>query len=158
MERAVGFEDFYRAERAGVLRAVVFTLNDRDLALEVTDEAFARAFERWADLSETGNRPGWVYRVAINLARNRFRRLALERRKPPPLGSEPWEPDRCADPAIAKALARLPIDQRSVVVLRFHLDWSVEEVAAVLEIAPGTVKSRLHRAMQKLATMLEDST
>jgi RNA polymerase sigma-70 factor (ECF subfamily) len=156
MQRAVRFEDFYRAERDGVLRSLVFTLRDPDLALEVTDEAFARAYERWADLTETGNRPGWVYRVALNLARNRFRRLSLERRKPPPVDTRPAWVDGCADPAIARALERLPVDQRAVVVLRYHLDWSVDDVAAALDIAPGTVKSRLHRALQKLATMLED--
>jgi DNA-directed RNA polymerase specialized sigma24 family protein len=85
MQRAMGFEDFYRAERDGLLRSLVFTLRDPDLALEVTDEAFARAYERWAELSDAGNRPGRVYRVALNLARNRWRRLSLERRKPPPV-------------------------------------------------------------------------
>jgi RNA polymerase sigma-70 factor (ECF subfamily) len=156
MDRVVGFEEFYRVERDGILRSLVFTLNDRDLALEVTDEAFARAYERWDQLEDAGNRAGWVYRVALNLARNRFRRLSLERRKPPP-GPQPVPgADGVADPALARALARLPIDQRAVVVLRFHLDWSVEEVAEALDVAPGTVKSRLHRALQKLATMLEE--
>jgi RNA polymerase sigma-70 factor (ECF subfamily) len=156
MPRAVGFEEFYREERDGILRSLVFTLDDRDLALEVTDEAFARAFERWDQLQEAGNRPGWVYRVALNLARNRFRRLSLERRKPPPTVRPLPGADAVADPALARALAALPLDQRSVVVLRFHLDWSVEEVADALGIPAGTVKSRLHRALLKLATMLEE--
>ena len=154
MPRAIGFEEFYRAERDRMLRSLVFTLHDPDLALEVTDEAFARAVERWDDLSAVGNRAGWVYRVAMNLARNRWRRLSLERRKPVPAGPPDWV-DRCADPAIGRALEQLPVDQRAVVVLRYHLDWSVEDVAAALDIAPGTVKSRLHRALQKLATLLE---
>ena len=46
---ASGFEDFYQAERAPVLRAVVFALGDVDLGAEATDEALARAYERWAD-------------------------------------------------------------------------------------------------------------
>jgi RNA polymerase sigma-70 factor (ECF subfamily) len=158
MPRAAGFEEFYRAERSGILRSLVFTLHDPDLALEVTDEAFARAFERWDQLTDTGNRPGWVYRVALNLARNRWRRLSLERRKPPPVDAGAAWVDRCADPAIARAIVALPVEQRAVVVLRYHLDWSVDDVAAALDIAPGTVKSRLHRALQKLATMLEDPT
>ena len=41
-------------------------------------------------------------------------------------------------------------------VLRYHLDWSVDDVAAALDIAPGTVKSRLHRALRRLATQLAD--
>jgi RNA polymerase sigma factor (sigma-70 family) len=91
-----------------------------------------------------------VYRVALNLARNRWRRLSLERRKPPSPTGPAWM-DECADPALARALALLPVDQRAVVVLRYHLDWSVEHVAAALDVAPGTVKSRLHRALKRLA-------
>jgi RNA polymerase sigma-70 factor (ECF subfamily) len=155
LQQGLGFEDFYREERPGILRSVTFTVRDPDLALEVTDEAFARACERWGELDAAGNRQGWVYRVAINLARNRWRRLSLERRKPPPAPPDAWI-DRCADPALARALEALPIDQRAVVVLRYHLDWSVADVAAALDIAPGTVKSRLHRALRALAAQLAD--
>ncbi len=154
MERERTFEDFYRAERTNVLRSVIFTIDDRDLASEVTDEAFARAFGRWAEVGSMASPSGWVYRVALNLARNRFRRLRLERRRPQ------TSPESVVasvdDPALAAALTKLPVEQRAVVVLRFHLDWSVEDVAAALGIATGTVKSRLHRALQRLATDLED--
>ena len=157
MERALSFEDFYRHHRAEVLRAVGFTLREPDLALEVTDEAFARAVERWQQVGTTTNPAGWVYRVALNLARNRIRRLSLERRKPVTAHTrDHWTDDACADPTIARALARLPVEQRAVVVLRYHLDWSVEAVAAALGVAPGTVKSRLHRALAQLAILLEE--
>jgi RNA polymerase sigma factor (sigma-70 family) len=154
VERQRTFEDFYRAERAKVLRSIVFTIDDRDLAAEVTDEAFARAFGRWSEVGRMASPSGWVYRVALNLARNRFRRLRLERRRPQ--ASPESIVATVDDPALAAALAKLPVDQRSVVVLRFHLDWSVDEVAAALDIAPGTVKSRLHRALHRLAIDLED--
>lgn len=157
LQQGLGFEEFYRQERPGILRSVTFTVRDPDLALEVTDEAFARACERWGELDAAGNRPGWVYRVAINLARNRWRRLSLERRKPPASPEPSWMAE-CADPALARALEQLPLDQRAVVVLRYHLDWSVDDVAAALDIAPGTVKSRLHRALRRLAAQLADPT
>lgn len=154
LQQATGFEEFYREERPQILRSILFTVRDPDLALEVTDEAFARACERWGELQATGNRPGWVYRVALNLARNRWRRLSLERRKPP-ASPTTWL-DQLADPALARALEDLPLDQRAVVVLRYHLDWSVDDVALALDIAPGTVKSRLHRALRRLAAQLAD--
>ena len=144
MQQATGFEDFYREERPQILRSITFTVRDPDLALEVTDEAFARACERWDQLQATGNRPGWVYRVALNLARNRWRRLSLERRKPPSPPAAAWL-DQFADPALARALEDLPLDQRAVVV------------AAALDIAPGTVKSRLHRALRWLAEQLTET-
>ena len=103
-----------------------------------------------------GNRPGWVYRVALNLARNRWRRLSLERRKPPPSDPPPAWIDGCADPAVARALERLPVDQRAVVVLGTTWTGPSRTSPVPWTSAPGTVKSRLHRALQKLASMLEE--
>ncbi|HET8617959.1 MAG TPA: sigma-70 family RNA polymerase sigma factor [Acidimicrobiales bacterium] len=59
---------------------------------------------------------------------------------------------------LAAALARLPVDQRSVVVLRYYLDWSLDQIAAGLGIAPGTVKSRLHRALRRLENSLRETS
>ena len=67
--------------------------------------------------------------------------------------SAPAEPP-ISDPAIADALRRLDVKLRSVVVCRLLLDWSVEETAAALRIKPGTVKSRLHRALASLERSL----
>jgi RNA polymerase sigma factor (sigma-70 family) len=149
------FEEFYRAERSNVLRAVVFALGDAEIGAESTDEALARAFERWDEVGAMGNPAGWVFRVAVNLGRNRHRRRALERRKPVPPDRDHPDLEGVADPAVAAALARLPLEQRMVVVLRYHLDWTVDEIAVAVGCAAGTVKSRLHRALQRLETMLE---
>ena len=155
LDRSVVFEDFYRAEHDNVLRAVLYTVGDPDLALEATDEAFARGFERWPEVSRATNPAGWTYRVALNLARNRLRRISLERRRP--IRTPDWlAPTDVADPAMGRALAHLDLEQRAVVVLRFHLDWSTEQVATALGVSPGTVKSRLHRALKHLAKALED--
>jgi RNA polymerase sigma-70 factor, ECF subfamily len=150
-----GFEDFYQAERATLLRAVAFALGDVDLGAEVTDEAMARAYERWGDVGEMANPSGWVYRVAVNLAYNRTRRRALERRRPVPPDRDRPDVEGVADPEIARALATLPPEQREAIVLRYHLDWSVDAIAEALGCPNGTVKSRLHRALQRLETMLE---
>lgn len=155
VERQAAFEAFYRQTRPEALRTVVFVLNDPDLAVDAVDEALTRAYERWDELAES-NPIGWVIRVAVNLGRNRQRRRSLERRRP--LISRDVDHDLAdvADPALAKALARIPLDQRTVLVLRFHLDWSVEQVAEALAIAPGTVKSRLHRGLRRLETLLQE--
>ena len=149
------FEDFYQAERARLLRAMAFALGDADLGAEVTDEAMARAYERWGDVGDMANPSGWVYRVALNLGYNRTRRRALERRRPVPTDRDRPDVEGVADPAVARALAALPVDQRAVIVLRFHLDWSVEAIAEALGCKHGTVKSRLHRGLQRLEKMLE---
>jgi RNA polymerase sigma-70 factor (ECF subfamily) len=150
------FEDFYRDEWASIRRAVGFTVGEPDLARECVDEAMTRAYERWAQVGLMDRPAGWVYRVAVNQARNRGRRRRTERdRRPPPVAPVPGA-DTMADPAVAAAVALLPLDQRAVVVLRFYLDWSTEEVATALGIAEGTVKSRLHRALRRLETSLQE--
>lgn len=156
MQRYSAFEEFYRAERSNVLRAVVFALGDADLGAESSDEAMARAYERWAEVGAMRNPTGWVFRVAVNLGRNRMRRKLLERRKPAPPDRDRADIEGVADPAVARALAQLPLDQRTVVVLRYHLDWSTDEIAEAVGCAAGTVKSRLHRALRKLETMVEE--
>lgn len=155
MERGSRFEDFYQAERAALLRAVAFALGDVDLGAEAADEALARAYERWTDVGEMSNPAGWVYRVAVNLGFNRTRRKALERRRPALPDRDRADTDDVADPAIARALAALPLDQREVIVLRLHLDWSVDAIAEALGCPSGTVKSRLHRGLQRLEKTLE---
>jgi len=157
VERDEAFEAFYRRTRGDALRTAVFILNDPDLAVDAVDEAMARAFERWDTLAEASNAVGWVVRVAVNFGRNRQRRRLLERRRPLLTVERGGELPAPADPAMARALARLSLDQRAVVVLRFHLDWSVDQVAEALQIAPGTVKSRLHRALGRLESLLEDA-
>jgi len=150
MQSGRTFESFYRTEWASVLRAVGFSVGDRDLARECVDEAMTRAYERWDSVAGMDRPAGWVYRVAINQARSRGRRRSLEERRRPPADGPALPADSVADPALAKALADLPLDMRSVIVLRFYLDWSVEDVARALGVAKGTVKSRLHRGLRRL--------
>ena len=157
VERWTAFETFYRSERPSVLRAVVFAVGDRDLAVDCTDEAMARAFERWDDVSLGANPTGWVFRVAVNLGYSRFRRRRLERIKPIRPAPRPDDIEGVADPAIARALAALPLEQRTVIVLRYHLDWSIDQIAEALGDPAGTVKSRLHRGLRRLETTLKES-
>jgi len=148
---SVEFSEFYRDHWRGVARGLALTLGDTDLASEATDEAMARAYPRWATIRTYDNPAGWVYRVGLNWARSYHRRIA---RLIPFAHHESVDLAPVADPAIREALLRLDIKQRSVVVCRLLLDWSVDETAAALEISPGTVKSRLHRALQILESTL----
>ena len=133
-------------------RALAVALGDRDLAVDATDEAMARAYPRWATISGYDNPGAWVYRVGLNWARSHRRRLA--RRLP---FAHPTEapPVPVADPAVREALLALPLKLRSVVVCRLLLDWSVEDTATALGVRPGTVQSRLHRAVRSLHASLD---
>jgi RNA polymerase sigma-70 factor (ECF subfamily) len=145
------FAAFYRADYANVARALSYTLGDVDLGREATDEAMARAYARWAKIRDYDSPAGWVYRVGLNWAFSSRRRMF--RSLPFVEHAAPTEPP-IADPAVADALRRLDVKLRSVVVCRLLLDWSVEETAAALRIKPGTVKSRLHRALASLERSL----
>ena len=63
---ALAFEDFYRGGRDRVVRALALTLGDAHLAAEATDEAMARAFQRWDRVARLDNPGGWVYRISGN--------------------------------------------------------------------------------------------
>ena len=151
----LAFHDFYAGSRDRVGRALAVTLGDTDLAADCVDEAMARAYQRWSNVSRMDNPSGWVYRVGLNLARSRIRRLTRRRRLPASDGAaaEVPEPDMI-EPAILRALGALPVDHRSVVVCRLLLGWSEAETARALDIRPGTAKSRLHRATSTLAEQL----
>jgi DNA-directed RNA polymerase specialized sigma24 family protein len=146
------FDDFYRSSWSGVARALSLALGDRDLAVEATDEAMARAYPRWGKLRSYDNPAAWVYRVGLNWARSHHRRLA---RKLPFSRSPVADPVAVTEPAVREALMALSFKHRSVVVCRLLLDWSVADTAQALGIRPGTVQSRLHRALQLLESSLQ---
>jgi RNA polymerase sigma-70 factor (ECF subfamily) len=147
------FEAFYRSQRSQILKALALTLGDRDLAADATDEAMARVFQHWRSVQTYDNQPGWAYRVGLNWARSRMRKRRREVLTDvfPQASIEV----RMSDPDLDRAVKALPLDTRAVVILRHYLDWSTDEVAAALGIRPGTVKSRLHRAMNDLRNDLE---
>ena len=149
------FHDFYTASRDRVGRALALTLGNDDLASDSVDEAMVRAYQRWGKVAALDNPAGWVYRVAVNVARSRIRRVARRIT----FGTVVATPEATrevhpGDPSIVAALAELSVDHRSVVVCRLFLDWSEADTAAALGIRPGTVKSRLSRALAQLETRL----
>ena len=144
------FAEFYRADYANIARALGYTLGSVDLGREATDEAMARAYARWEKIRGYDSPAGWVYRVGLNWAYSVRRRVM----RALPFADRTHHEPPVTDPAIADALRRLDVKLRSVVVCRLLLDWSVEQTAEALHIQPGTVKSRLHRALSSLERSL----
>jgi RNA polymerase sigma factor (sigma-70 family) len=146
------FSTFYERDYPAVARALAYTLGDVQLAADATDEAMARAFAHWSSIRDYENPGGWVYRVGLNWARSVHRRAM---RRLPVRGRDTVTQPPVADPTIAQALAELDVPLRAVVVCRLLLDWSVDDTAHALGVRPGTVKSRLHRALAILEAKLE---
>ena len=148
---ALDFSDFYREHWTAVARALTLTTGNPELAAEATDEAMARAYAHWAKVSRYDNPAGWVYRVGLNWTRSLHRRIS----RTLPSRPAPAQPDiQVADPAIRAALLDLDVKHRAVVVCRLLLDWSVDETSEALGVRPGTVKSRLSRALALLHATL----
>lgn len=148
---AADFEDFYRASRTAIVRAVVLVVGNADLGREAADETFTRALDKWGQVSTYANPAGWVYRIALNWVRSRIRTRRREERRS---FVEPWYEDRVPEPELLAAVEELPFKFRSVVVARFFLDWSIEQTAEALALPEGTVKTLQHRALSRLRTSL----
>lgn len=147
------FDDFYVATRTDVAKALTLALRDRSLAEEATDEAMTRAYASWGKVGSMDNPKGWVYRVAVNWATSVLRRRTRFSKLKVVQATEVV--DDLPEFELSAAVADLPIDQRSVVICRFYLDWSVQETAQALGVRPGTVQSRLHRALKRLEANLD---
>ena len=155
MALEAAFEDFYRREHPRVLASMTLVAGALEPAQEATDEAFARAWDRWERVSEMAAAGGWVYRVALNVVRRRARRARLEqalllrRVEPesvPPSAEEVWQ-----------LVAALPERQRVAVVLRYVGDLPEREVAVAMGVARGTVAATLASARARLRTMLDEA-
>jgi len=154
------FETFYRRTYA-----VVFNiLRQRESAEDITQDAFIKAFQNIHQLKEGYKFGAWLAVIASNLARNhlkREKRMVVTDEIPlinP--GDGEFDTENEAIRAleverVRKAIRELPPDQYQVIVLQNYHDLKVEEIAAMLKISSGTVKSRLFRARQKLAGALE---
>jgi RNA polymerase sigma-70 factor (ECF subfamily) len=147
------FESVYTAEARRLTAALALSAGSRDLAEDIVSEAFVRALERWPRVSAMESPAGWIYTVAVNLLRRRWRRQALEHH----LFRRLLVPDTQlidVDPDLWEAVASLPPRARAAVGLRYIGDMTERQVADVLGVSPGTVAATLHQARRRLAERL----
>jgi RNA polymerase sigma-70 factor (ECF subfamily) len=168
-------------ERSGDIYAMLYRLTeDPEEARDLTQETFLQAFRSIAHFRGDADLRTWLYRIAVNQARNRWRWWKRRRRErtvsldapvggrdDSPMGTQipdtsEGDPEQMAlaherERVLLKALGALARNYREVVVLRDIEGLSYEEVAAALEISVGTVKSRLSRGRTELRRRLESS-
>ncbi len=150
----VPFEDWYRQHHPRLASALVVFTRDPVVAADAADEAFARALEHWDRVGAMESPEGWTYRTALNSLRRVRRRAAIElrliRRAAPIVVESPsgWDRD------LLDAIAELPVRQRMAVALRYVADLSLEDTAAAMDVAPGTVAATVHAARSNLARKL----
>jgi RNA polymerase sigma-70 factor (ECF subfamily) len=140
---------FYDAHYGRVLGVITLVTGSRAAAEDVVHEALARAWERGNRIEQLDR---WVLTVALNLARNRWRKIRREIGGPAVDHPVPAEDGQAVD--LHRALRGLPERQREVVVLHYLLDLPVAEVAELLGLSTGGVKHALFRARRSLADAL----
>jgi RNA polymerase sigma-70 factor (ECF subfamily) len=156
----------YQDRLYGTLLQVLGSTHD---ALDVAQEAFVLAFQKLASFRGESAFYSWLFRIAYNAAvsfrrRDRDPRQSLEALRDGQ-GVEPIDRRECADPTrdaqtterqelVQSALARLPEDYRTVLVLKEMEDLSYEEISAIIGCPIGTVRSRIHRARHELRELL----
>ncbi len=168
------------SERSGEIYALLFRLtSDAEEARDLTQETFLRAFQGIQRFRGDADLKTWIYRIAINQARNRWRWWRRRHRDTTvsldaPIGDreqtigatlrdvEAIDPEQEAlarerEDQLREALQDLRSSYREAVVLRDVEGFSYEEIAATLQINIGTVKSRLSRGRLELRRKLEGS-
>lgn len=137
--------------------------DDRATAEDVVQEAFAGLYRRWWRLRDTNNADAYLNKAVVNgartqLLRGRRGRLSMLRLVPQPEAQSSAEHDVVAHAEtdrLRQAIRALPRRQRQVLVLRYYLDQSEAQIAATLEISPGSVKRHASRALASLAQCME---
>ncbi|HOL18433.1 MAG TPA: RNA polymerase sigma factor [Bacillota bacterium] len=153
------FEAFYHRTYA-----VVYTvLRSRESAEDITQDAFIKAFQNMGQLREPEKFGAWLAVIASNLARNYLKRekkviYCDELPVLETVGANDTEEQAVGNLEVEqmrRALRALPPDQYQVIILQYYFDLKIDEIAALLKLNEGTVKSRLFRARAKLSRILE---
>jgi RNA polymerase sigma factor (sigma-70 family) len=147
---AIGLDlsDLFAHQRESMVRLARLFTGSASIAEEIVQEAFLK-MHRLSIVPD--NADAYLRTSVANLSKSYLRRLRLERRLPPP------EQIILSTPEIDEtwtAVQKLPFRQRAVLVLRFYEDMSEADIAQVLQCRPGTVKSSLHRGLEKLRSEL----
>jgi RNA polymerase sigma-70 factor (ECF subfamily) len=147
--------ELFDREFARLVRALGVAF-DPESAADAVQEAFIEADRRWRQLATYDDPAGWVRRVAVNRLLNGRRNK--RRRDEILAGIRPVPPDDLTDDLLdlRRAIDALPERMRLAVCLHHLAGLPVDEVAAALDVAPGTVKSNLHDARQKLRSQMEE--
>lgn len=148
------FDEFVAARWPRLVRAAVLLGCGSHEAEDVTQTALTRCLVGWSKVRRADDRDAYVYRVLVNTftdTRRRRWRGEQPTEHLPEVVTADGTRDVIVRDAVDRALAKLSADQRTAVVLRYYANLTEVQMAAVLDVAPGTVKSRLSRALSTLA-------
>lgn len=151
------FEEFFRREHDRLFRALCLVTGSRQEAEEVMQDSFLKVWERWERIALMEDPKGFLYRVAMNSFRNRYRSTARALKR----GITMTRPDDAFAAVedrdvVIRALRTLIPQQRAAVVLTSLLDYSSEEAGRMLGMKAATVRALTTRARASMRQTMED--
>jgi RNA polymerase sigma-70 factor (ECF subfamily) len=157
------FDSLVRAHEDRVFSICLRVMTNREAALDATQETFLTLYRKADQFKGTAAFSTWLYRVAVNTCYDQLRKEKRRRTERMPEHHDPVDTS-AADPftsvevrpELEAALERLPEEFRSAVVLSDLEDLSIADIAEVLQIPPGTAKSRVFRGRRLLAETLRN--
>lgn len=146
LDETLRFEDLFSAEQQRLFGALCLITRNPSEAEDIGQEAFVRVLERWDRVASMTDPVGYLYRVAMNIFRSRYRRTRLAARRlfairEPDLMSEVEERD-----SVVRMLALLNSNQRAALVLTAMLDYSSDEAGEILGMPGSRVRVLTTRA------------
>ena len=143
-------EHLYRQHGSAILRYLRRISWQEDAAEDLLQETFTQALGRIDHLTQATSSRAWLFGIARNLGRNAARRRRHFAELPPQVPAPATRETDERLERMRRQIANLPEPRREALQLRLQDELSYEEIAAVLEIPVGTVRSRLHNAVRQL--------
>ena len=159
------FEELYR-RYARRLKGFFFMQlgGDEELAADATHDVFLRAYEARDRYQEGRKVDTWLFTIAYNICRNHYRSNAYEAQLMASLDAEPVTDQQIEveldaallDEALAQVLSELPTPLHQLFSLHYQEELTIPQIAEIVGIAEGTVKSRLHKTMNIIRNKLKN--
>jgi RNA polymerase sigma-70 factor (ECF subfamily) len=153
------FEDFVTAQHLRLFRALCLLTGDRHEAEEIMQEAFLRLWRRWDRVSELADPEGFLYRVALNVFRSRYRRAAAAVKRVADLSRSRDAVAALEDQVIVlQALRTIKPRHRAALVLTALLGYSAAEAGNLLGLPAGTVRVHAQRGREAMRREIGEMT
>ena len=155
---SAAFEELFRLHWGRAHRAAYLVVHDAAAAEDIAQESFLAAVRNLDRFDRRRPFGPWLHRIVVNRAIDHARARAL--RAETELAGELPAAERSAgtpDAELLAAIARLPPEQRAVIVLRHLLEYTPGEIAELLELPRGTVNSRLRRGLDAMREVPDES-
>jgi RNA polymerase sigma-70 factor (ECF subfamily) len=163
------FGQLVREYQDRLFTTVIHIVHCRADAEDIVQDAFVQAYVKLGSFKGKSSFYTWLYRIAVNMALSRGRRMRARRSVERPregTGEEPHDPNGSPSERLEReehageiriALESLSEEHRAILVLRGVEGFDYETIAQILNLSPGTVRSRLHRARTQLREQLDQS-